>query len=41
MRSPKRKEWLEMILLNYGISIYENELQVIGTEKDFNQKNMI
>lgn len=38
MRSPKRKEWLEMILLNYGISIYENELQVIGTEKDFNQK---
>jgi len=39
LRSPKRKEWLEMIFLNYGITLNENnELQVIGTEKDFNQK---
>lgn len=38
LRSPKRKEWLEMIFLNYGITINDNELQVIGTEKDFNQK---
>ncbi len=37
-RSPKRKEWLEMIFLNYDITINDNELQVIGTEKDFNQK---
>ncbi len=38
MRSPKRKEWLEMVFLNYGITLNNNELQVIGTEKDFNQK---
>lgn len=39
LRSPKRKELLEMIFLNYGITLNENnELQVIGTEKDFNQK---
>jgi hypothetical protein len=39
LRSPKRKEWLEMIFLNYGITLNDkNELQVIGTEKDFNQK---
>lgn len=38
-RSPKRKEWLEMIFLNYGITLNDdNELQAIGTEKDFNQK---
>ena len=38
LRSPKRKEWLEMIFLNYGISLKDNELQAIGSEKDFNQK---
>lgn len=38
LRSPKRKEWLEMILLNYGVVLTENELQTIGNEKDFNQK---
>lgn len=38
LRSPRRKEWLEMVLLNYGIILRENELQTIGNEKDFNQK---
>jgi len=38
MRSPKRKEWLDMVLVNYGITLNDNELQVSGTEKDFNQK---
>jgi hypothetical protein len=37
-RSPKRKEWFEMILLNYGITLDNNELRAEGTEKDFNQK---
>lgn len=38
LRSPKRKEWLEMVIRNYGITLNDNELQVMGTEKDFNQK---
>jgi hypothetical protein len=38
MRSPKRKEWLDMVLMNYGITLNNDELQVSGTEKDFNQK---
>ncbi|GAB6013224.1 DUF1828 domain-containing protein [Viscerimonas tarda] len=39
MQSPKRKEWFDMILLNYGIELYNNdELQTKGSEKDFNQK---
>ncbi|MDR3704334.1 MAG: DUF1829 domain-containing protein [Paludibacteraceae bacterium] len=38
MRSPKRKEWLDMVLLNYGVNLIDNELQTVGTEKDFNQK---
>lgn len=39
LRSPKRKEWLDMVFLNYGITLNDNnELQVIGSEKDFNQK---
>ena len=38
--SPKRKEWLNMICLNYGIDIKDNELQVEGTIKDFNQKKL-
>ncbi len=37
-RSSKRKEWLDMILLNYGIELEEDELQVFATEKDFPQK---
>ncbi len=38
-RSPKRKEWLEMILVNYGITLSgDNELQVICTENNFPQK---
>ena len=37
-RSPKRKEWLEMILLNYGVLLEGSELQIEGTENDFNQK---
>ena len=39
-RSPKRKEWLNMICLNYGIDIKDNELQVEGTIKEFNQKKL-
>jgi hypothetical protein len=38
LRSPKRKEWIEMILLNYGVTMDNNEIQTEGTEKDFNQK---
>ena len=38
LRSNKRKEWLDMILLNYGVVLNNNELQVEGTEKEFNQK---
>ena len=38
-RSPKRKEWLGMILLNYGITLLNNnELETIATERDFVQK---
>lgn len=38
LRSLKRKEWMDMIFLNYGISLHGDELQATGTEKDFNQK---
>jgi hypothetical protein len=38
LRSNRRKEWLEMTLLNYGVILKDNELQTEGTEKDFNQK---
>ncbi|MBP6355692.1 DUF1828 domain-containing protein [Bacteroides sp.] len=38
LRSPKRKEWLEMVLLNYGVALIGNELQTVGNEKDFHQK---
>ena len=38
MRSAKRKEWLEMILLNYGVLLTDKELQIVGNEKDFPQK---
>lgn len=37
-RSPKRKEWMDMVLLNYGVKLIDNELQTIGDEKDFPQK---
>ena len=37
-QSHKRKEWLEMILLNYGIILEDNELQTIGNEENFHQK---
>ena len=37
-RSPKRKEWLDMVLLNYGVTLVHNELQTMGNEKDFPQK---
>jgi hypothetical protein len=37
-QSPKRKEWLDMILLNYGIVLSNNELQAESCEKDFVQK---
>jgi hypothetical protein len=38
MHSSKRKEWLDMILLNYDVILHNNELQTAGNEKDFNQK---
>lgn len=37
-RSPKRKEWLDMILLNYGVHLRENELQISGNGKNIHQK---
>lgn len=42
-RSPRRREWLDFILANYGIKQSGNELTAMATEKDFAQKkhNMI
>ena len=37
-RSPKRKEWLDFILLNYGIVLQDNELCVSAKLTDFPQK---
>jgi len=37
-QSPKRKEWLDMILLNYDVALSDNELKAEGNESDFNQK---
>ena len=37
-RSPKRKEWLDFILLNYGITIDNGELFVKAKQADFSQK---
>ncbi len=37
-RSPKRKEVIEKILLNYGIRFEDGELLVTATMKDFPQK---
>jgi hypothetical protein len=37
-RSPKRKEWLDFILLNYGVALQGDELFVKATQADFAQK---
>ena len=37
-RSPKRKEWLDFILLNYGVTIDNGELFVKAKQADFSQK---
>lgn len=37
-RSPKRKEWMEFILLNYGVNIENGELFVKANSQDFPQK---
>lgn len=39
-RSPKRKEILDRILINYGVRISNNELITDATEKDFPQKKL-
>lgn len=39
-RSPKRKEILERILINYGVRIANDELITEATEKDFPQKKL-
>lgn len=39
-RSPKRKEILDRILINYGVRIYNNELTTEATERDFPQKKL-
>ena len=37
-RSPKRKEWLEYIKLNFGIDILDGELRAEATHANFAQK---
>ncbi len=37
-RSPQRKQWLDFVLLNYGIRLSNNELCVDANVKDFAQK---
>lgn len=39
-RSPKRKEILDRILINYGVKISSDELTIEATEKDFPQKKL-
>ncbi len=39
-RSPKRKELLDKILLNYGVRINNEELITEATERDFPQKKL-
>lgn len=39
-RSPKRKEILDRILINYGVRISDEELVTDATEKDFPQKKL-
>ncbi len=36
-RSQKRKEWFDMICLNYGITLKNGELTISGTLENFNQ----
>ena len=38
MRSPKRKEWLDFILLNYGVELNDGEITVRAKQADFPQK---
>ena len=38
LRSKKRKELFEKVLLNYGVKFINNELLIETTEKDFSQK---
>lgn len=37
-RSPKRKDILDKVLLNYGVSVNENELVIEADEKNFPQR---
>ena len=37
-KSPQRKQWLDFVLLNYGIRLDNNELCVNANIKDFPQK---
>lgn len=39
-RSPKRKEILDRILINYGVKISNDELTTEATERDFPQKKL-
>jgi hypothetical protein len=39
-RSPKRKEILDRILINYGVRISNDELTTEATERDFPQKKL-
>jgi hypothetical protein len=39
-RSPKRKEILDRILINYGVQISNDELITEATERDFPQKKL-
>jgi hypothetical protein len=39
-RSPKRKEILDRILINYGVRISNGELTTEATERDFPQKKL-
>ena len=39
-RSPKRKELLDRILINYGVKLINSELTIEATEKDFPQKKL-
>ena len=39
-RSPKRKEILDRILINYGVRINKDELTTEATERDFLQKKL-
>lgn len=36
-RSPKRKEWLNFILKNYGVELIDNELHCVATKDNFPQ----